>query len=179
MSWARRGHGVGSLKSCKTKKEVLRRATHRTAVGGDRGQIDQLLAGGVGEIPRESLSELAKLGARLIIQRAVEDEFDAWLGRARYERRPDYRRRAAQLRERVAQRLWPPQGADGRGAVRDRNPAGARGGGDVCLQPVAKDTLRARADQGDRALLAGLRPPTLLRAPRTQPLRQAARVRAR
>jgi putative transposase len=29
----------------------------------------------------------------LIIQRAVEDEFDAWLGRARYERRPDYQRR--------------------------------------------------------------------------------------
>src|SRR5439155_13040663 len=33
-----------------------------------------------------------KLGARLIIQRAVEDEFDAWLGRARYERRPEYQR---------------------------------------------------------------------------------------
>ena len=45
-------------------------------------QIDRLLAVGVGENPRESLSELAKLGARLIIQRAVEDEFDAWLGRA-------------------------------------------------------------------------------------------------
>ena len=44
---------------------------------------------GVGENPRESLSDLAKLGARLIIQRAVEDEFDAWLGRARYERRPE------------------------------------------------------------------------------------------
>jgi putative transposase len=55
-------------------------------------QIDQLLAVGVGENPRESLSELAKLGARLIIQRAVEDEFDAWLGRARYKRRPDYQR---------------------------------------------------------------------------------------
>src|SRR5437899_4236891 len=55
-------------------------------------QIDQLLAVGVGENPRDSLSELAKLGARLIIQRAVEDEFDAWLGRARYERRPDYQR---------------------------------------------------------------------------------------
>ena len=55
-------------------------------------QIDQLLAVGVGENPRESLSELAKLGARLIIQRAVEDEFEAWLGRARYERRPDYQR---------------------------------------------------------------------------------------
>ena len=47
---------------------------------------------GVGENPRESLSDLAKLGARLIIQRAVEDEFDAWLGRARYERSPDYQR---------------------------------------------------------------------------------------
>jgi len=55
-------------------------------------QIDQLLAVGVGENPRESLSELAKLGARLIIQRAVEDEFDAWLGRSRYERRPEYQR---------------------------------------------------------------------------------------
>ena len=55
-------------------------------------QIDELLAVGVGENPRESLSELAKLGARLIIQRAVEDEFDAWLGRARYDRRPDYQR---------------------------------------------------------------------------------------
>jgi putative transposase len=55
-------------------------------------QIDQLLAVGVGENPRESLSSLAKLGARLIIQRAVEDEFDAWLGRARYDRRPDHQR---------------------------------------------------------------------------------------
>jgi putative transposase len=52
-------------------------------------QIDRLRAVGVGENPREALSELAKLGARLIIQRAVEEEFDAWLGRARYERRPE------------------------------------------------------------------------------------------
>src|SRR3954454_1217095 len=52
-------------------------------------QIDALLAVGVGENPREALSELAKLGARMIIQRAVEDECDAWLGRARYERRPE------------------------------------------------------------------------------------------
>jgi hypothetical protein len=28
----------------------------------------------------------------LIIQRAVEDEFDQWLGRARYERRPERER---------------------------------------------------------------------------------------
>ena len=55
-------------------------------------QIDELLAVGVGDNPRESLSEPARLGARLIIQRAVEDEFDAWLGRARYERRPAHQR---------------------------------------------------------------------------------------
>jgi transposase-like protein len=55
-------------------------------------QIDRLLSVGVGENPRGSLSELARLGARLIIQRAVEDEFDAWLGRARYERRPEHQR---------------------------------------------------------------------------------------
>src|SRR5256714_7602447 len=52
-------------------------------------RIEHMLSVGVGENARESLSELAKLGARLIIQRAVEDEFDAWLGRSRYERRPD------------------------------------------------------------------------------------------
>jgi transposase-like protein len=55
-------------------------------------RIEHMLSAGVGENPRESLSELARLGARLIIQRAVEDEFDAWLGRARYERRPSDRR---------------------------------------------------------------------------------------
>ena len=59
-------------------------------------RIEQHVAVGVGENPRESLSELARLGARLIIQRAVEDEFDAWLGRARYERRPEI---SARLRD--------------------------------------------------------------------------------
>jgi len=53
-------------------------------------EIDGLLAGGIvaGE-PEGPLSELARLGAKLIIQRAVEEEFDAWLGRARYERCPE------------------------------------------------------------------------------------------
>jgi hypothetical protein len=52
-------------------------------------QSNRLVAVGVGGNPRESLSELAKLGARLIIQCAVEEEFDAWLGRARHERRSE------------------------------------------------------------------------------------------
>jgi hypothetical protein len=53
-------------------------------------RIDELLAGGVGAgEPEGPLSELAKLGAKLIIQRAVEEEFDAFIGRARYERKPE------------------------------------------------------------------------------------------
>ena len=92
MAGSRQGDGVGSLKSCKTMKEAY--AVRRTVPPSAEieAQIDRLLAVGVGENPRESLSELARLGARLIIQRAVEDEFDAWLGRARYERRPEYQR---------------------------------------------------------------------------------------
>jgi len=43
-------------------------------------RIDRLLAVGVGEGPGESLSELARLGARLIIQRAVQDEFGRLAG---------------------------------------------------------------------------------------------------
>ena len=42
--------------------------------------------------PQKMLGDLARFGARLIIQRAVEEEFDAWLGRARYERRPERER---------------------------------------------------------------------------------------
>lgn len=53
-------------------------------------QIDGLLAQGVPATDAEgALSRLARLGAQLIIQRAVEEEFDAFLGRERYERRAD------------------------------------------------------------------------------------------
>src|SRR3954447_18537066 len=62
-------------------------------------QIDRLLAVGVGENPRESLSELAKLGARLIIQRAVEDEFDALDERRAEEARPIPAARPQRLKE--------------------------------------------------------------------------------
>jgi putative transposase len=37
----------------------------------------------------EKLGELGRLGARLVLQRAVEDEVTALLGRARYERSAD------------------------------------------------------------------------------------------
>ena len=54
-----------------------------------QASIDKLLSKGMVDDPQKMLSELARLGARLIIQRAVEDEFDTWLGRARYERKAE------------------------------------------------------------------------------------------
>src|ERR1700730_1618609 len=80
--------GVGSLKSCQTMKEAY--AVRRTVPPSAEIQasIEELLSRGSVEDPQKMLSELARLGARLIIQRAVEHEFDAGLGRARYERRP-------------------------------------------------------------------------------------------
>jgi putative transposase len=44
-----------------------------------------LLSGGLSE-DGEHLAELGRLGARLVLQRAVEEEVTAFLGRARYER---------------------------------------------------------------------------------------------
>ena len=91
-------------------------------------RIEQLLAVGVGENPRESLSELAKLGARLIIQRAVEDEFDAWLGRARYERRPEYQRGLENFGSGLRNGFRPRTVQTAEGEARGRDPAGQRGG---------------------------------------------------
>ena len=84
--------GVGSLKSCQTMKEAY--AVRRTVPPSAEIQanIDKLLGRGLVDDPQKMMSELARLGARLIIQRAVEEEFDSWLGRARYERRPERQR---------------------------------------------------------------------------------------
>src|SRR5437016_14079411 len=57
-----------------------------------QAEIDKLPSRGLVDDPQKMLSELGRLGARLIIQRAVEEEFDTWLGRARYERRPERQR---------------------------------------------------------------------------------------
>src|SRR5665213_361732 len=57
-----------------------------------QASIDKLLSKGMVDDPQKMLSELGRLGARLIIQRAVEEEFETWLGRARFERRPERQR---------------------------------------------------------------------------------------
>jgi len=49
-------------------------------------QIADLLSRGIDD--NEQLAELGRLGTRLVLQRAVEDEVTAFLGRARYERTP-------------------------------------------------------------------------------------------
>src|SRR5436190_14630308 len=51
-------------------------------------QIEELLGDEVAA-NGEKLSELGRLGARLVLQRAVEDEVTAFLGRARYARTPE------------------------------------------------------------------------------------------
>ena len=51
--------------------------------------IERVLLDGVDD--PERLAELGHLGARYVIQRAVEDEVERFLGRARYERTPEAR----------------------------------------------------------------------------------------
>jgi len=50
-------------------------------------QIEELLTDGLGD-KSEHLAELGRLGARLVLQRAVDEEVAAFLSRARYERTP-------------------------------------------------------------------------------------------
>jgi putative transposase len=50
-------------------------------------QIEELLTKGLGEASQH-LAELGRLGARLVLQRAVDEEVAAFLGRARYQRTP-------------------------------------------------------------------------------------------
>jgi putative transposase len=50
-------------------------------------QIEELLMSGLRE-HGEHLAELGRLDARLTLQKAIEEEVEAFLGRARYERTP-------------------------------------------------------------------------------------------
>ena len=53
-------------------------------------EIEALLANGLGD-KSDQLAQLGRLGARLVIQRAVDEEVAAFLSRARYERTPKAR----------------------------------------------------------------------------------------
>jgi hypothetical protein len=49
-------------------------------------EIDKLLGRGMVDDRQKMLGERARLGARLIIQRAVEEEFDTWCDLRRFRR---------------------------------------------------------------------------------------------
>jgi len=51
-------------------------------------QIAELLSDGL-SADAEKLAELGRLGARMVLQRAIDEEVEAFLGRARYERTPE------------------------------------------------------------------------------------------
>jgi transposase-like protein len=68
-------------------------------------QIAELLSRGIDD--NEQLAEVGRLGTRLVLQRAVEEEVTAFLGRARYERAP------AATGSRNGNRLKPIQTAEG------------------------------------------------------------------
>ena len=51
--------------------------------------IEEFLAEGLGD--GERLAEIGRLGARLVLQKALEEEVASFLGRARYERTPEAR----------------------------------------------------------------------------------------
>ena len=79
-------------------------------------QITELLSEGI--TGGEKLAEVGRLGARLVLQRAVEDEVTAFLGRARYQRTP--------RGGRVAQRHAAEGGPDRRRRDQRRDAAGSR-----------------------------------------------------
>jgi putative transposase len=51
-------------------------------------QIAELLGDGL-SADAEKIAELGRLGFRLVLQRAIDEEVEAFLGRARYERTPE------------------------------------------------------------------------------------------
>src|SRR5262252_1198295 len=72
---------AGLRNHCKEDYAVTTRIAPSAAV---EAAIEELLAEGLGD--GERLAEIGRLGARLVLQRAVEEEVTAFLGRARYER---------------------------------------------------------------------------------------------
>jgi putative transposase len=120
--------------SCQTMKEAY--AVRRTVPPSAEIQasIDKLMSRGMVDEPQKMLSELARLGARLIVQRAVEEEFDAWLGRARYERRPE---RQCGLRN----GFRPRHVQTGEGELEIEVPQAPGGGDAVCVQAVFRSGI--------------------------------------
>src|SRR5215472_2943891 len=77
---------AGLTNHCKEDYAVTTRIAPSAAL---EAAIEEFLAEGLGD--GERLAEIGRLGARLVLQRAVEEEVTAFLGRARYQRTPEAR----------------------------------------------------------------------------------------
>ena len=118
------------------------------------GQIDQVAGRrGPGE-PRESRGMSGQGSAPgCCIQRAVEVEFDAWPGRARYERRPDVFGAGGRNNDTWAceTRYGPRRVQTADGALEVKTPAGLRGGRAVrdCARSALGEATAVAAAGGD------------------------------
>src|SRR5437588_8278332 len=137
--------GVGSVKTWQTMKEdyAVRRAVPPSAE--IQAQIDKLLSGGMVDDPQKMLGELARLGARLIIQRAVEEEFDTGLGRARYERRPERQRGLRNYDSGLRNGFRPRHLQTAEGELRIEIPQAREAGDAVRLEAVSEVAVQAAA----------------------------------
>ena len=106
-----------------------------------QASIDKLMSKGMVDDPQKMLSELARLGARLIIQRAVEEEFDTWLGRARYERK-------AEAGQGKRNGFRPRHLQTAEGELRIEIPQVRRGGDPVRFEAVPEMALQAAVADG-------------------------------
>ena len=93
-----------------------------------QAEIDEVFAGG--EDLAGAIEQVAVLGARLLLQAAIEAEVTAYLGRDRYERAASCRGRP----RRDAQRVLPDHGEDHRGP-------GDVGSGRRCAAPPSGSPL--------------------------------------
>src|SRR3982074_2386380 len=108
-------------------------------------QIAELLTQGLA-VDRERLAELGRLGARLVLQRAVDEEVAAFLSRARYQRTP------AATGSRNGTRPKPIQTAEGELSIampQVRNTA------ERVLSPVIPDTRAGVRTRPLEALIIG------------------------
>ena len=113
-----------------------------------QAEIDKLLSRGMVDDPQKMLSELARLGARLIIQRAVEEEFDTWLGRARYERRPERQRGLRNYDSGLRNGFRPRHVQTAEGELRIEIPQAREAVDPVRLEAVPEVALQAAAANG-------------------------------
>ncbi len=136
--------GVGSLKSCKTTKEAY--AVRRTVPPSAeiQAEIDKLLGSGLVDDPAED-ARRARSARRPVDHSAGGQQLDQWLGRARYERRPERQRGLRNYDSGLRNGFRPRHVQTGEGELRSRGPASTRIGRAVRVEAVPEVALQTPA----------------------------------